>query len=720
MTSEGGESSRTPGGLSLIVAQSAPHKVLRIDFSLLAPVTGAVTALPLVLMLAISLHFSSGSSAIAMAVGANLVAVVSLVGAPRLSLRLALLDAALMGFAVFIGTITVPTAWLHIALLVPWCFGAGMLVVFGQTQAAIGTQAIIAYVVLGRFAGSALTALHLSLFVVGGALIEVLALLILRLPPSFRHQRSQIANAFETIAELARSAPSRPATDLLSAIDTADQALSARSIFGRTDVQELRGILNQVRRFRLELTTLAGLRQRMDNTAPELEGGIRDATAIAARALDELGAALRSPRAPSSWHESIDELRASTAQLEARYVDDSTSGLIVAQCVAHLNAMRGQLRSAGTMIEHLNSDQNRRAWRVRAPNFSNPSRDQLDMNYSLIKENLSSDSSAFRHAVRLSVAIPVSTMLGSILAIPRSYWIPFAVAVILKPDYSTLVKRGLGRLVGTMLGATLAAVLASEFNSNYAVTLVMVAIIAWLAYATWAASFSVAIGFVTALILVLLSISSNDTIGTALDRLLDVSLGGALSVIAYLVWPTSPRAGVSQAEASLFRALHDYLEIVSQQIRNVQVASQEVAHRSKTVRIAWGKAEAAVGRSIEEPASTRINPLEGRSLMSATMRILRVIHALRTEAERGVTIGELEHYNELVSGCLLALERLSQHFQGVPAHAVGDLRMKCDLAERQLADVGAAGSLALNLGELVNAINTAQHLSDLDETSLNP
>ncbi|MHB1209255.1 MAG: FUSC family protein [Acidimicrobiales bacterium] len=714
----GDRASRSPGGLSVIVAHSAPRTILKIDLSLLTPVTGAITALPLVVMLAISLHFSTGSSAIAMAVGANLVAVVSLVGAPRLSLRLALLDALLMGLAVFIGTITVPLAWLHVVILIPWCFGAGMLVVFGQTQAAIGTQAIIAYVVLGRFTGSALAALHLSLFVVGGALIEILALVILRLPPTFRHQRNQIANAFETIAELARSDPSRPATDFLSSIDTADVALSAPSLFSRTDVQELRAILNQVRRIRLELTTLAGLRQRLGDDHPQVEVGLTHCTDLVARALQAIGDALRTPRSSGSWSTSVDELRTCTERVEARYVDQSTSGLIIAQCVSHLNAVRGQLRSAGTLIAQLNAEQNRRAWRPSVPTFDTPNPDKLSMNFSLLRENFSTDSSAFRHAVRLAVVIPFSTMLGSVLGLPRSYWLPFAVAVILKPDYSTLVKRGLGRVVGTMLGATIAAVLASELKANLTVTIVLVAVIAWLAYSTWAASFSVAIGFVTALILILLSISSNDTLGTALDRLLDVSLGGALAVIAYLLWPTSPRAGVSQAESSLFKGLGDYLAVVSQLVHATPVPPHDVARFSKNVRIAWGKAEAAVGRSIEEPASTRIDPAEGRSLMSATMRILRVIHALRMEAERGVTIGTLDRYDDLIAGCLLALERLSQHFGGVPLTSVDDLRARCDLAERQLLDAGVAPSLALNLGELVNAINTAQHLAGLEHAPL--
>jgi len=717
MTKRGQRSTRAPGGLSVIVAHGAPHKILKMDLSLLTPVTGAITALPLIAVLALSLNFSSSSTAIAMTVGANLVAVVSLVGAPRLSIRLALLDTLLMGVAAFIGTITVPIAWLHVALLVPWCFGAGMLVVYGQTQAAIGTQAIIAYVVLGRFSGSALAALHLSLLVVGGALIEVVALIVLRLPPTLRHQRAQVANAFETVAELARSEPSRPATDFLSSIDSADVALSAPSLFSRTDVQDLRSILNQARRIRLELTTIAGLRQRLGVTDAEAETAIRQCANLTAVVLERIGGAMRSANPTSAWRDSIDDLREAVLRLEGAYVDDSMTSLLVRQCVAHFSAVGGQLRSAGKLVDHLNIDDNRRAWRPSLPSLTSPEAEQLRMDFSLIGDNLSSDSSAFRHAVRLAIVVPLSSILGSLLGLPRSYWLPFAVAVILKPDYSTLVKRGVGRVVGTMLGATVAAVLVSQFNSNRAMTVVLVGVIAWLAYSTWAASFSVAIGFVTALILILLSISSNDTIGTALDRLLDVSLGGALAVTAYLVWPTSPRAGVSKAESDLFQGLHDYLGVVSQLVQAIPVATSRIAHCSKVVRVAWGKAEAAVGRSIEEPSATRIDPSEGRGLMSATMRILRVTHAMRIDAERGVTIEVLGEYEALMASCLDALQRLSQWFAGATPLPVDDLRSKYRSTERQLNDQGAPASIALNLDELVNAINTTQHLAGMELTA---
>ena len=78
-----------------------------------------------------------------------------------------------MAVSVFLGSVTGSYPWLHAVVIIPWCFAAGMLVAFGKTQATIGTQAIIAFVVLGRFSGTPINALYLGLLVVVGALVEV-------------------------------------------------------------------------------------------------------------------------------------------------------------------------------------------------------------------------------------------------------------------------------------------------------------------------------------------------------------------------------------------------------------------------------------------------------------------------------------------------------------------------------------------------------------------
>ena len=711
------EARRGPSGaFAVIKTQSAPRNALRIDFSLITPVAGFITALPLVAVFALGLATSTTQSAIALAIGANLIAVVSLVGAPRLSLGLALVDVLMMGLSVFVGTITSPVPWLHALLLAPWCFVAGMMVVYGQTQATVGTQAVIAYVVLGRFAGSPTVALHLSLSVMVGALVEVVALVVLRLPPTLRYQRGRLANSFEAVAELARSEPSRPATDLLGTLDDAQRALSSPSLFSRTDVQDLRAILDQTRRIRLELTTLAGLRLRLATEGDhDDEDALQASLHAAAIALDELSWALRHPSKSTNLRLDLTSLDTSISSLEARFDDDPLVDVVTRQCVSHLAAVGGQLRSAANLYAHLREGDNRRVWRPSLPTPRGPDLARFRNDVSTFRDNLRRSSAGFRHGVRLAVAVPLSIVIGSLFSLPRSYWLPFAVAVILKPDYSTLVKRGLGRVIGTMLGATIAAILVSEIHPNLTLSVVLVAFIGWVAYSTWAASFSVAIGFITAMVLVLLNTSTSDALGTAGDRLIDISLGGAIAVITYVVWPTSPRAGVAAAQSELFRSLRAYLAAVLDLVESRTVDPALIATSSRRVRVAWATAEAAVGRSVEEPAATRIDPSEGRSLLATTMRILRSIHALRIEAERGATVLESVELESLKRACLASLDRLGDWFASSTPGSTDPLRPLYRSAEQALARSGAPESIASHLDELVNAINTATHLSGMAE-----
>lgn len=712
-------SSALAHALSLFKSRSTLLSAIKIDLSLVAPVSGLITALPLVAVFSLGLLFTTAQGAIAMAIGANLIAIVSLVGAPRLSLRLALIDALMLGVSVFVGTITGPVAWLHVTLLVPWCFVAGMMVVFGQTQAVVGSQAIIAYVVLGRFSGTTALAVHLSLYVISGALVEIVALVLLRLPPSLRYQRGRLASALEAVSALAESDPHRPATDLLGPLDEAELALSAPSLFSRTDVQDLRAVLDQTRRARLELTTIAGLRNRMRSVndvgrLTMIEGALREA----ARTFTAIADELRRPSPTPQWRSALEAYTSLVSQLQSiTDIDDSTADVLVRQCVAHLAAIGGQLRSAGQLVEHLHEGENSRSWRPSIPTLRGPDISLFRLNLSTLRDNLSWDSPALRHGVRLAAAVPLSILLGSLLALPRSYWLPYAVAVILKPDYSTLVRRGLGRVIGTMLGATIAAVLVSELHPDLGLTAGLVAMIAWIAYSSWDASFSVSIGFVTAMVLILLSTSTTDTIGTAFDRLVDISLGGALSVAVYLVWPTSPRAGVRESQSQLFAALRDYLAAVVDLVERRPVGEGDVARCSRSVRMAWAKAEAAVGRSVEEPAATHMDPSEGRSLLATTMRILRATHALRIEAERGAVVESFTELEVLTSACIHALDDVGQWIGSQRRVQPVPLRPLYRTAEKILVERGSPASIATHLDELVNAINTASHVAGMDRDS---
>ena len=691
------------------------RNALRVDLSLLTPVSGAITALPVVAVFVLGFTFLNTRAAVAMAIGANLIAIVSLVGAPRLPIRLALLDAFGMGFSVFVGATTAPYPWLHTLLLVPLCFAAGMLVAFGQTQATVGTQAVVAYLVLGRFAGPPLASLRLSLLVVAGALVEVLALVVLRLPPSLRYQRRRLADAFEAVAELARRDPRRPALDVLTTLDSAEGALSAPALFGRSDVRELRAALDQLRRLRLELTAIAGLRARSSGRDLEQATATDVSLGLAASALDEIAAALRHPRQPANWPAAAAAYEATVAPVEdAAELAPEGDELGASQLASYLSAVGGQLRAAGSLVETARTSDSRHAWGPgRRVARRTSEADRVSGDLTILRENLSTDSPVFRHAVRLAVAVPLSALVATWLSLPRGYWVPFAVAVILKPDYSTLFGRGVGRIVGTLLGATLAAGLVSALHPDLLLTAVLVAVTAWAAYSTWSASFSVAMGFVTALVLILLSTSLSDTPVTALDRLLDFVLGGAIALGVYLVWPTSPTAEVGRAQSDVFAAIRDYLALVLAFVEGEPVPPAQLQSASRATRLARAKAEAAVARSVQEPSSTRIDPSESRGLLAVALRLVRALHALRIEAERGATAAACPELHALRTGLRVALGAVAAALAGRPTDPVDDLRQLYRRAERDLFRTAAPPTIARHLDELVNSVNTAELLVGL-------
>jgi uncharacterized membrane protein YccC len=689
---------------------TALKKSLRVDFSLLSPISGAITALPVALVFAVGLASGSDSGAIAMAVGANLIAIASLVGAPRLSLRVALLDALLLSASVFVGTLSGSRSWLHLVLLIPWCFAAGMLEVFGQTSAIVGSQAVVAYVVLGRFTGSTFFAIQFSLLVALGATVEVLALVLLRLPSSLRFQRTRLALSFDALAKLAVQDPLSSATTTLALLDDTERILDAPALFGRTDVRQLRAAFDQAKRLRLEITTLAGLRVRLGASSDEVFCQcVDDAMSLLATILVGLADSLKRHSEISRDHDlhTFDDLITS---IELVTKGDAIADTLAAQCANHLRAVAGQVRAVGKLIDDLGQESAARVWRFTLPEFVRPDLTRIRSELLVLRENLNLDSSAFRHAIRLAVAVPAAALIGDALSLPRSFWMTFAVVTILKPDYNTLLDKGIGRMIGTIIGGTVASLIVAGLHPNLSFLVVLVALAAWVAYSTWFTSFAISFGFITALVLLLLSVTVTDTFSTALDRLLDFSLGGAIALVAYLVWPTPQRSNVREALSTLYIALGSYLVIVFDVVEDKRVATERVIERSRALRVAWSKAETAIGRAINEPSRSKDEPENIRGQLAATMRVLRALHAIRIEAERGAKIGASIELESFVQGCAVALEVIDEQLNLRTQRETPDLRTLYRVVDAFINISHGPISLSVHLDELVNALDTAAGL----------
>ena len=65
-------------------------------------------------------------------------------------------------------------------------------------------------------------------------------------------------------------------------------------------------------------------------------------------------------------------------------------------------------------------------------------------------------SPLLRHAVRLALAVAVAHVVAAAVGLDRGYWVAMTAVIVLRPDYSSTLQRGLGRVVGTLAGVLIA------------------------------------------------------------------------------------------------------------------------------------------------------------------------------------------------------------------------------------------------------------------------
>ena len=121
-----------------------------------------------------------------------------------------------------------------------------------------------------------------------------------------------------------------------------------------------------------------------------------------------------------------------------------------------LDALTGQLASAVELAAHTSPTGMREFDRREA---AQPWSLRLAGVLAVLRANLTLDSAAFRHALRLAVCVVIADAIARSVGWHRPYWAPMTVAIILKPDFSTTFSRGVLRLAGTFTGLALATVL---------------------------------------------------------------------------------------------------------------------------------------------------------------------------------------------------------------------------------------------------------------------
>ncbi len=587
---------------------------------------GIGVAIPLVIGLAIG-HPSGGAYA---AAGALLTAFAGFVPSSRHRATIMLGVAASLAVNALIAGAVGSWTWLVVVLAGLLAFGSGLLEALGPGVVLIAILGTIEFLISSSQPVGTTTALIHAALVGAGGLVETL---VVAGPWARRTdlERQALAAAYDNLSAYALALPEgRLALADAQVIEDLRATLAAgQARWGQG--RALQSLADEAERIRRSLEALAVARDHLAGSlvpgtasaggrthATDGGGGAQQAADQTVNSLDKvacstgplLGAiatAIRDNRPPPSGAQSHKVIDEATAALEELAGEDSRARIPPIQAVAAghdvdlVRALHGQLRSVQRLVTA--STVTARDRRTVPATLAGPSAATLARTeVRLLRANLTFASTAFRHALRLAVAVTVATALYRTLPGSHEYWIAIAALMVLKPDFDTTITRGLGRAGGAVTGAVLATIVAAELRPGPVALAALISVLAVVVFTVRQTNYGLYTLALTPLVVFFAAFGGLPPLTAATDRAVDNLIGIALALAIFFAWPSWAATEVPRLLARMLVTQEMFARLVLDgEIDPAALDQRALDQAGSAARVARTNAEAAVERMATEP-----------------------------------------------------------------------------------------------------------------------
>ncbi|MFJ9575331.1 FUSC family protein [Streptomyces sp. NPDC101191] len=570
---------------------------LTIEETRLEPLLALRTAAGVAIIVGSALWLASPAYAASAALGAYSAGAATFQRTWRPRKVIALGAGAGLALSTFVGYLAAGRLVTFLPLLAVWAFVAGMAWAVGSTAgivAATTVGSMLVTITLPTSVGRALE--HAGVIALGGV---VQALLILLVPiRRWGAHRDALADALAAVADHAR----RLRHDPTAAFDpeplmTARDAAAVTPSQARTRPSVLHGPRGLAERILPAVAALAD----PDVGAPA-EGAGRDrARELLGAAADVLDAAARSIR------------RGTPAEVPPGSAD-------VLRVDEEHEVLEGPARQAaerlvkllGEALEVAGSGSTRGTTPAPhgpagAPFLVRPTMLRLvPVVVRAVRRELRRDSPVFRHAVRLAAVAVLGYLIATRLPLGHGYWAPIAAVMVMRPDFHQTYARAVARLAGTLAGVALATGMARALGPDARLFGVLAVVSAGLSYTLTRTGYAYSQCFTAAYVVFLLAMGGQAWEQTVPERVVLTLLGGALAMLAYVVFPAweTPRlpgrladwlAANGRYAAAVLRSHAEPTGERRADMRRAQLASREA-------RAAWHE---AYDQARQEPVPPR-------------------------------------------------------------------------------------------------------------------
>lgn len=223
-------------------------------------------------------------------------------------------------------------------------------------------------------------------------------------------------------------------------------------------------------------------------------------------------------------------------------------------------------------------------------------------------DNLSLDSTIFRHALRVAIACTIGYLLIKIISYGQySYWILLTIAFIMKPAFSLTKQRNIQRIIGT-IGGGLVGVLILLLIPSREIQFGFMVLFMLLTYTFLRINYLAMVSFTTPFVLILFSFLGVGFIDLAKERVFDTVLGCAIAFGAStFLFPAWESASIKTALASMLKANRDYLYLILEGLSGKKPEQLRYKLVRKEVYVSSANLSATFQRMLSEPRDKQKN-----------------------------------------------------------------------------------------------------------------
>lgn len=299
------------------------------------------------------------------------------------------------------------------------------------------------------------------------------------------------------------------------------------------------------------------------------------------------------------------------------------------------------------------------------------------------------DDVMLRHALRLSLATGVGTIIAITAGFPHTYWIPMTVAWVLRPDLAGTGVRVTARLIGTVAGVLLTGLVVGLAGPG-AVPVLAVAFIGALVFAAFLVpNYAVSTAGATMFIIALFAYLGDPLVATMDARMLGTAIAGVLAMLVVLIVRPPTTEVLCGALATVAGDLSRYARMV----REGASAAERHGARSGIAlsRVAAGR---VVEAATQEARTHRVHPERASRILADLVRALGLVAAVDIGGAAGGSRGVTER---VVDDSADLARRLGarQADEPVPPRAFAPAGPTDDDASRAVDDAQVTFDLAL-------------------------